>query len=152
MKDILKNIFDEAYKEYMNLSKGENGDDVGSHIAIYGLTGIERSMKKGANDSNIVMEDSLSTLASISSAAPFVGLFGTVWGIINSFTGLAGGGATLDAVAPGIAEALVATAVGLLAAIPAMWFFNKYNNDISLMNTEMESFEQEMLNLIERDA
>lgn len=148
----LKSIFDEAYKEFVNLSELDDSGDVKGHMAIYGLSGIERAMKKGANDSNIILDESLSTLASISSASPFVGLFGTVWGIINSFTGLAGGGATLDAVAPGIAEALVATAVGLLAAIPAMWFFNKYNNEISVMNTEMESFEQELLNLIERGS
>lgn len=133
----LKNILNEASREYE-----QKGD----------VLGVERAMKKGVNDSNIILDDSLSTLASISSASPFVGLFGTVWGIINSFTGLAGGGATLDAVAPGIAEALVATAVGLVAAIPAMWFFNKFNNEMSIMNIEMESFEQDILNSVERSS
>ena len=69
----------------------------------------------------------MSTLASIGSVSPFVGLFGTVWGIINSFTGLASGGGSIEAVAPGIAEALVATAVGLAAAIPAVWAYNIFN-------------------------
>ena len=107
-------------------------------------------MKKGANSSNIDLEDRLSTLASIGSVTPFVGLFGTVWGIINSFTGLAGGGATLDAVAPGIAEALVATAVGLAAAIPAVWFYNSFNTRVETLNTGIDSFEQELLNSVER--
>lgn len=147
-----KSIFDQAYREFFKISDKAEGKDIQKHFETFGLTSIERSMKKGFNDSNIKLEESLSTLASVSSAAPFVGLFGTVWGIINSFTGLAGGGATLDAVAPGIAEALVATAVGLLAAIPAMWFYNKFNNEIGVINSEMESLEQDILNLVERSV
>ncbi|OFZ74011.1 MAG: hypothetical protein A2451_09020 [Bdellovibrionales bacterium RIFOXYC2_FULL_39_8] len=92
----------------------------------------------------------LSTLASVGSVSPFIGLFGTVWGIINSFTGLAGGGATLDVVAPGIAEALVATAAGLAAAIPAVWFYNYFLNQNAKANVQMESFGQDFLNVIER--
>jgi biopolymer transport protein TolQ len=147
-----KNIFDHAYKEFFKISDKAEGSDIKNHFSSFGLTSIERSIRQGANDSNIKLEESLSTLASVSSASPFIGLFGTVWGIINSFTGIAGGGATLDAVAPGIAEALVATAVGLLAAIPAMWFYNKFNNEISVINTEMESLEQDILNLVERSV
>lgn len=145
-----KTIFDHGYNEFFKISNTAKEDTLKDHFKSFGLTSVERAMRKGINESNIKLEESLSTLASISSAAPFIGLFGTVWGIINSFTGLAGGGATLDAVAPGIAEALVATAVGLLAAIPAMWFFNKFNNDINVVNSQMESLEQDVLNLVER--
>ena len=96
------------------------------------------------------MQSYLSLLASIGSISPFIGLFGTVWGIIDSFSGLASGSATLDVVAPGIAEALVATAVGLGAAIPAVWFFNYFNNRVDKINSEIKKFEQDFLNLIER--
>lgn len=145
-----KRVFDEGYKEFSRFIQDAGEANLKTHFQHFGLGSIERAMKKGVNDSNLKMEEKLSTLASIGSVSPFVGLFGTVWGIINSFTGLAGGGATLDAVAPGIAEALVATAVGLAAAIPAVWFYNVFNNSVGSVNTEMESFEQEVLNSIER--
>ena len=96
------------------------------------------------------MDIRVSTLASIGSISPFIGLFGTVWGIIDAFSGLSMGGGSIEAVAPGIAEALVATAVGLAAAIPAVWFFNIFNNRIARINSQMESFSQDFLNLIER--
>jgi biopolymer transport protein TolQ len=96
------------------------------------------------------MDYRVSTLATIGAITPFVGLFGTVWGIIDAFSGLSTGGGSIEAVAPGIAEALVATAVGLAAAIPAVWFYNHFNNQITRINSQMESFSQEFLNLIER--
>lgn len=115
------------------------------------LENIERALKIGAQQAESQFETNMVTLASIGSTAPFVGLFGTVWGIINSFTGLSSGGATLETVAPGIAEALVATAVGLAAAIPAVLFFNKFNQEIGGIKGEMESFGDDFLNLISRD-
>ncbi len=145
-----KSIFSEGYREFTLFIEEAGEENLKKHYEHFGLESIERAMKKGVNSVNLEMEKKLSTLASIASVTPFVGLFGTVWGIINSFTGLGAGGATLDAVAPGIAEALVATAVGLAAAIPAVWFFNVYNNRVGNMNTEMESFEQDLLNSIER--
>ncbi|MBC96869.1 MAG: Tol-Pal system subunit TolQ [Halobacteriovoraceae bacterium] len=145
-----KSIFNEGYKEFTLFIEEAGEEKLKLHYEHFGLESIQRAMKKGVNSVNLEMEKKLSTLASIGSVTPFVGLFGTVWGIINSFTGLGSGGATLDAVAPGIAEALVATAVGLAAAIPAVWFFNVFNNRLSDMNTEMESFEQDLLNSIER--
>ena len=92
---------------------------------------IERSLESSISECSLLLRKFNSTLASISSIAPFVGLFGTVWGIINSFQGLAGGGGSIQAVAPGIAEALVATAIGLAAAIPANWFFNKFTSSLN---------------------
>lgn len=121
-----------------------------SYIRNTGIHALERSLKQGINDSNIRIENRLSALASIGSITPFVGLFGTVWGIINSFTGLASGGGSIEAVAPGIAEALVATAVGLAAAIPAVWAYNYFNSRLGQINTEMENFGQDFINLIER--
>ncbi len=145
-----KAVFDEAYNEFLHFRNSVGDDQLKHHFETFGFSSIERAMKKGANRANQKLEEKLSTLASIASVSPFVGLFGTVWGIINSFTGLAGGGATLDAVAPGIAEALVATAVGLAAAIPAVWYFNAFNSRVGSVNTELESFELELLNNIER--
>ena len=149
-----KSMFVEGFNELNKIRdtfKYENiGTGLHNHFKNFGLGVLERGLKKGVNSANRQLNELLSTLASIGSISPFVGLFGTVWGIINSFTGLAGGGGTIDAVAPGIAEALVATAVGLAAAIPAVWFFNYYNAENSKMNDEMESFGQDFLNVIER--
>lgn len=120
------------------------------YIRNTGIHALERSLKQGVNDSNGRIESKLPILASIGSVTPFVGLFGTVWGIIDSFTGLATGGGSIEAVAPGIAEALVATAVGLAAAIPAVWSYNYFNSKLGQINLEMENFGQEFINLIER--
>lgn len=147
-----KEMFKEGYGEFLKIKKAHEGSQssVKEHFRQFGVTGLERSLKKGVNSSNRYLDQHLSILASVGSISPFVGLFGTVWGIIDSFRGLAGGGGSIEAVAPGIAEALVATAVGLFAAIPAVWFFNQFNNKIGSMNNEMESFGQEFLNMIER--
>lgn len=148
-----KEIFSEGYTEFTKIQQALPSSDSTSlrtYFKEFGTSALERSMKKGVSSSNRYLDKHLSTLASIGSVAPFVGLFGTVWGIIGSFTGLAAGGATIDAVAPGIAEALVATAVGLFAAIPAVWYYNHFNNVINLLNNEMESFGQDFLNLVER--
>ena len=139
-------IFVEGYNE---LNKILDVSDR-SHFNTYGFRGIERSIENGMNESNKKLEALLSTLASIGSVSPFIGLFGTVWGIINSFTGLAGGGGSLERVAPGIAEALVATAVGLAAAIPAVWFYNYFTKENANTRGEMENFGRDFLNLIER--
>ena len=147
-----RSLFTHGYLELSKLKDalGDDKEKLEKHFTQYGLQFLERGMKKGVHEENVELEKFLATLASIGSVTPFVGLFGTVWGIIGSFTGIAGGGATLDAVAPGIAEALVATAVGLVAAIPAVWFYNKFNNENSQIQSEMESFGQEFLNVVER--
>jgi len=142
-------MFSEGYSELDSL-RSKYGSDIKNHIKDFGTRSLERALRKGANEANLKMGALVPTLASIGSVSPFVGLFGTVWGIINSFTGLASGGATLDAVAPGIAEALVATAVGLFAAIPAVWFFNRFSGETSKINIKMESFGEGFLNNVER--
>ncbi|MCK5883064.1 MAG: protein TolQ [Bacteriovoracaceae bacterium] len=146
-----KQMFIHGHRELTKVRE-TSGEGMKIHFQNYGFGVIERALKKGVNESSLKLERYLSVLASIGSVTPFVGLFGTVWGIIDSFTGLASGGATIDAVAPGIAEALVATAVGLFAAIPAVWFYNHFTNQISVINTQMETFGQEFLNVVERSV
>lgn len=148
-----KSIFDNGHEELSKMKdvySAHHKSGLNFHFQNFGLTLLERGIKKGFNISNEELSKMLSTLASIGSVAPFIGLFGTVWGIIDAFSGLAGGGGSIDAVAPGIAEALVTTAVGLAAAIPAVWFYNHYNGMLENMNSQMENFEQDFMNLIER--
>ena len=97
------------------------------------------------------LEAHLAFLASVGSVSPYIGLFGTVWGIMHSFRGLSNvGQATLSAVAPGIAEALVATAIGLFAAIPAVLAYNRFAHDIDRLATRYESFMEEFSNILQR--
>ena len=97
------------------------------------------------------MESHLAFLASVGSVSPYIGLFGTVWGIMHAFRGLANvGQATLSTVAPGIAEALVATAIGLFAAIPAVLAYNRFSHDIDRLAVRYESFMEEFSNIIQR--
>ncbi len=148
------NIFSEGCDELVKMQDSLGQSDFKSKVSVHfgknGLENIKRAIKKGSIRCHEKMDTLLSTLASIGSVSPFIGLFGTVWGIINSFTGLSAGGGSLESVAPGIAEALVATAMGLAAAIPAVWFFNSIGQQNQVMVARLESFEQELLNLIER--
>jgi biopolymer transport protein TolQ len=99
------------------------------------------------------LESHLAFLASVGSVSPYVGLLGTVWGIMHAFRGLANvAQATLAAVAPGIAEALVATAIGLFAAIPAVVAYNRYSHDIERLAVRFESFMEEFSNILQRQA
>ena len=148
-----KALFENGYSELNKLRDAYTGNhqtNIKFHFQNFGLGILERGLKKGVNESNEYLGKRLSTLASIGSVTPFIGLFGTVWGIIDAFSGLAGGGGSIDAVAPGIAEALVATAMGLASAIPAVWFYNYFNNESDVINSEMESFGQDFLNTVER--
>jgi len=99
------------------------------------------------------LENNLSFLATVGSTSPYIGLFGTVWGIMNSFRALSEvQQATLAAVAPGIAEALIATAMGLLAAIPAVIAFNRYSNSVERLITRYDNFVEEFTGLLQRQA
>lgn len=144
-------IYQDTLTEY-NALKDKLGDDFATLRSYfsknsYGL--IERSIEVSIKENALRLDHKLSLLASIATVTPFIGLFGTVWGIIDSFAGLAQGGGSIEAVAPGIAEALVATAVGLAAAIPASWFYNFYSSQIGSMETEMENYGQKLLNRLE---
>lgn len=149
MSLMFRRGYDELNKVSEKLSSASKGN-LANYFAEHGFQALERALKTGYNAANERMDLRVSTLASIGSITPFIGLFGTVWGIIDAFSGLSQGGGSIEAVAPGIAEALVATAVGLAAAIPAVVFFNLFNNQISRINSQMESFSQDFLNLIER--
>ena len=147
-------MFHKGYSEIIKL-KGEQREELiaqilESHVRKFGLNIFIRTMEQAILETNERLDKYLSLLASVGAITPFIGLFGTVWGIINSFTGLAAGGNSLDAVAPGIAEALVATAAGLFAAIPAVFFYNYFTNENARINHSMESFSREFLNTIER--
>ncbi len=149
MSLMYKKGFEELNKTIEKLNSTGKGT-LASHFTTHGFQSIERALKAGFNTANEKMDLRVSLLATIGSITPFIGLFGTVWGIIDAFSGLSQGGGSIEAVAPGIAEALVATAIGLAAAIPAVIFFNLFNNQISRINSQMESFSQEFLNLMER--
>jgi biopolymer transport protein TolQ len=135
-----------------NLSPSEGLDEGGNPaLEIGGLDNVERALNRACGSESTKLESALGFLATTGSASPFIGLFGTVWGIMNAFRGIgARGSATLAVVAPGISEALIATAAGLAAAIPAVIFYNYYLNRIKVMSIEMDNFSSEFLNIIER--
>ncbi|SDM57787.1 Cell division and transport-associated protein TolQ [Oryzisolibacter propanilivorax] len=116
------------------------------------LDGARRAMRASFQREMDVIESSLSFLGSVASVSPYVGLFGTVWGIMHAFTGFAGmEQVTLATVAPGIAEALVATAIGLFAAIPAVIAYNRFARDIDRVATHQETFIEEFSNILQRN-
>lgn len=113
---------------------------------------IERSLAIGSSREATALAKNLGLLSTTASSAPFIGLFGTVWGVLEAFRGLGqSSGATLRAVAPGIAEALLATALGLFAAIPALIFYNLFASKLRSLRKEMDDFGLEFINLAERD-
>lgn len=113
---------------------------------------LERSLRLGAGEELAHLQRNLGWLATTASATPFIGLLGTVWGVLDAFRGLGqAGGATLRAVAPGISEALIATAFGLFAAIPALIFYNYFSNRVRELRSRMENFSIEFFNLAERN-
>ncbi len=117
------------------------------------LDGARRAMRAAYQREMDALESHLAFLASVGSVSPYVGLFGTVWGIMNAFRGLANvQQATLAAVAPGIAEALIATAIGLFAAIPAVVAYNRYSYDLDRLANRFESFVEEFSNILLRQA
>jgi biopolymer transport protein TolQ len=127
----------------------------GSARPTFGLPGMEnvkRSLRRAINSELTRMTQLVPFLATTGNATPFIGLFGTVWGIMNSFHGIGmRGSASLAVVAPGISEALVATAAGLAAAIPAVIAYNHFMQKIRVIESELESFSADFLNIIERE-
>ena len=113
---------------------------------------VKKEMEIVINKELTGLEQGLNFLASVGSTAPFIGLFGTVWGIMNSFTAIGiSQNTSLAVVAPGIAEALFATALGLVAAIPAVLFFNKFNNMLEILNNKLDVFSDEILVIISKE-
>jgi biopolymer transport protein TolQ len=137
---------------YIELSKIKGQERAASESTWLGdLESVERALQR-AHTSELTHLESMTTfLATTGSAAPFVGLFGTVWGIMNSFRSIgAKGAANLATVAPGIAEALIATAIGLVAAIPAVMAYNYFVRKIKVLASEMEAFSSDFLNITKR--
>jgi len=145
-------VFRVGYAELTKINKPLNDSAQGSdEISLSSLDNLERSMNKACNTEMTKLESALGFLATTGSASPFIGLFGTVWGIMDTFKGIgARGSATLAIVAPGISEALIATAAGLAAAIPAVIFYNYFLTQSKNMVQEMENFSAEFLNIVER--
>jgi len=141
------NIFVAGYREYTRLSK-KPGIDRNEM-----LDGVQRAMRVALNREVETLETNLSFLATVGSTSPYVGLFGTVWGIMNSFRALgAAHQATIASVAPGIAEALVATAMGLFAAIPAVIAYNRYSNQVERLVARYETFTEEFISIVSRQT
>jgi biopolymer transport protein TolQ len=131
---------------------GEVERQIRQRGALVNKPAIERSLQLGISEEVTKLEMNMSWLATVASVSPFIGLFGTVWGIIDAFQALGNAGATsLRAVAPGISEALITTAIGLAAAIPAAIFYNVFGSRIKEIGTRMEDFAIEFQNLAERD-
>lgn len=131
---------------------GEVERQIKQRGALTNKPAIERSLQLGISEEVTKLEMNMNWLATVASVSPFIGLFGTVWGIIDAFQGLGNAGsASLRAVAPGISEALVTTAIGLAAAIPAAIFYNVFGTRIKEIGTRMEDFAIEFQNLAERD-
>jgi biopolymer transport protein TolQ len=143
----LERIFEAGFREFSKL-RGQRGTDPSTMV-----DGARRAMRATYQREMDVLESHLSFLASAGSVSPYVGLFGTVWGIMHAFRGLANvQQATLAQVAPGIAEALVATAIGLFAAIPAVVAYNRYSHDIDRLAIRFESFMEEFSNILQRQT
>ncbi len=148
-KDPHIEIHDSVVDEYQRLTEAgrtpRNADSLAERIERKASASVVSSLSR--------VENGLGVLASVASASPFIGLFGTVWGIMNSFRAIASEQNTnLAVVAPGIAEALFATALGLLAAIPAVIFFNKYSTDLGRYQTELEGYADELAADLSRRA
>ncbi|MGH6635078.1 MAG: protein TolQ [Gammaproteobacteria bacterium] len=143
----MESIFEAGFKEFARLSKRSGIDP----RAI--LEGAQRSMRVALNREVEDLESNLPFLATVGSVSPYIGLFGTVWGIMNSFQALGNvHQATLAMVAPGISEALIATAMGLFAAIPAVIAYNRYASDVDRLYNRYDTFVEEFSSILQRQA
>ena len=139
---------------YVELTKVSQQRQAGTQSGAFGeanIENVERALHRAYTTEMTHLESLIPFLATTGSAAPFVGLFGTVWGIMDSFRSIgAKGAANLSTVAPGIAEALVTTAIGLIAAVPAVMAFNYFARRVKVLSAEMESFSNDFLNIVKR--
>lgn len=143
----MASIFVEGFREYKRLNQQPNIQPMDI------LEGVQRAMRVGLSREIDYLETHLSFLATVGSTSPYVGLFGTVWGIMNSFRALGlVQQATIAHVAPGIAEALIATAIGLFAAIPAVIAYNRYSHNVERLVTRYEIFMEEFASILQRQA
>jgi biopolymer transport protein TolQ len=146
-------VFRSGYEELVRVSRSKKESSAPDNLTteLGGVDNVSRAMKRATSVETTKMEKNCSFLATTASSAPFVGLFGTVWGIMDAFRGLSvTHSSSIQAVAPGIAEALIATAVGLAAAIPALMAYNYFVQQIKFIAVEMDNFQHEFLNIAER--
>ncbi len=147
-------VFRAGYQELLQLSRAKRqavGAETGFSTDLGGVENVTRAMKRQANIELTKLEHGITFLATTGSTCPFIGLFGTVCGIITAFLGLSSAHTSnIQAVAPGIAEALITTAVGLVAAIPAQMFYNFLTSRVRTLAVEMDNFISEFLNIAER--
>ena len=145
-------VFRAGYQELVRLTRAKRqAEDAQLSTELGGVDNVERAMRRAATQQLTELERALTFLATTASATPFIGLFGTVWGIMHAFLGLsATQSSTIQAVAPGIAEALIATATGLFAAIPAVVAYNSFSRQVRVLSAEMDNFAFEFLNIAER--
>ena len=147
-------VFVSGYNELKKIGSARSAGASAATLEMQLATmdNLKRAVRKAQFMESDRMSRSISFLATTGSATPFIGLFGTVWGIMTSFQDIGvRGSASLAVVAPGISEALVATAAGLAVAIPAVIFFNYYSNKVAEFESNVESFSTDFINLIERD-
>lgn len=151
-ESTVANVFRTAYKELKRLTNIADTERVGSLDTRSGIDNIRRILRRATSEETHRMAQMIPFLATAGSTAPFIGLFGTVWGIMNSFQGIANkGSANLAVVAPGIAEALIATAIGLAVAIPSVIAYNFFSQKIRVIDAELQNFTADFLNIVERD-
>jgi len=146
-------VFRGGYQELQRLTKAKRGNPGNDEEAseFGGIENVQRAMVRARTQEVTRLERGLTFLATTASTAPFIGLFGTVWGIMTAFRGLSTTtSSSIQAVAPGIAEALIATAVGLAAAIPAVVMYNRFARQVRVLTAEMDTFASEFLNIAER--
>jgi biopolymer transport protein TolQ len=147
-------VFRAGYQELLQLTRAKRqavGAESGFSTDLGGVENVTRAMRRQANVETSKLEKGITFLATTGSTCPFIGLFGTVWGIMTAFIGLsAAHSSNIQAVAPGIAEALITTAIGLVAAIPAQMFYNYFIARVRELAIEMENFTSEFLNIAER--
>ena len=152
-KSSLANIFKTGYKEIQKISKSKLAEsEAVPEGLLSGLDNLERSLRKAVMNEISAMEEKLSFLATTGTVSPFIGLFGTVFGIMDAFQKIGKmGSASLAVVAPGISEALIATGIGLFAAIPASVFYNHYVTKIKKMELMFSNFTTDFLNIAKRN-
>jgi biopolymer transport protein TolQ len=137
---------------YVELSKLQKAKEAGGNSDDGGMENVERALRRAFTSESTQLESMIPFLATVGSAAPFIGLFGTVVGIIDAFHSIANNGsANLATVAPGIAEALGTTAIGLVAAVPAVMAFNFFARKIKVLTAEMDAFANDFLNIVKRN-
>ena len=151
----LAKVFRVAYVELKKVNSSQSsstGDQASLSQKMVGVDNVKRALRRAVNMELTGLGKALPFLATTGNTTPFIGLFGTVWGIMNAFSGIGlKGSANLAVVAPGISEALIATAAGLAAAIPAVVAYNYFTNKVRVLESEMHNFSADFLNLIERD-